>query len=82
MWSAITGFASTNALKIAGLLLTVLSLVLMLFGAKRSGRAAEKVDHMSRQLKGLKDAKKIRREIADDHRDGVVPKRVSKFYID
>lgn len=70
------------ALRITGWCMAAFSFLGILLAARRAGRNAERVDTLKKTLKSVEEANAIRREVADDHRNGTVPKRVRKFYID
>lgn len=82
MWAVVTGFFQRNLLTVlmwAGIAAAAAGVI---FGLRRAGRDAERVDNMRRQIQRVEKANETRREVADDHRAGHVPERVRKFYID
>jgi hypothetical protein len=55
MWTFITGWFSTNALRLIGWGVAALSVMAVLLGARQAGRNAERVDQLKKSLE-VKDA--------------------------
>lgn len=81
MWKVVKGFLAVNILKILALVAASATVLGVILGARQAGRSAERVDQLTRQIKGVQRAEKVRREVADDYRAGNVPGRVRKFYL-
>lgn len=82
MWAVMAGFFHKNMMYVLMAGAALLAGLGIVFGLRSSGRNAERVDNMRRQIERVERANETRRQVADAHRDGVVPGRVSKFYID
>jgi hypothetical protein len=82
MIAIVKAFFSANILRILAIAFATLAALGVLFGARQTGKNAERVDNLKRQIKDVQEAETIRREVAGDYRDGKRPKRVQKFDID
>lgn len=77
MWAIITGWLSSNILKIIGWGAIAASVAAILFGAKQSGRTAERYDQLKKlveikdaQLRAAMDAPRTRAGLIKRLRDG------------
>ncbi|MDX9689013.1 MAG: hypothetical protein RBT70_00910 [Alphaproteobacteria bacterium] len=76
MWTIITGWFSSNMLKIIGWGAVAASVAAILFGAKQSGRTAERYDQLKKiteikdaQLRAALDAPRTRADLVKRLRD-------------
>ena len=72
MWTLITGWFSSNMLKVIGWGTVALSVLGVLFGARQSGRTAERYDQLQKiteikdaQLRAAMDAPRTRADLVD-----------------
>ncbi|MFA6280559.1 MAG: hypothetical protein WC612_07200 [Bdellovibrionales bacterium] len=77
MWTIITGWFSSNIIKIAGWGVIAASVAAVLLGAKQSGRTAERFDQLKKiveikdaQLRATLDAPRTRADLVKRLRDG------------
>lgn len=77
MWTIITSWLSGNILKLIGWGVAALSVLTVLFGARQSGRNAERVDQLKKiveikdaQLRATLNAPRTRAELVDRLLDG------------
>lgn len=77
MWAIITSWLSSNILKIIGWGAIAASVAAILFGAKQSGRTAERYDQLKQlveikdaQLRAAMDAPRTRADLVKRLRDG------------
>lgn len=77
MWALITGWFSSNAIKLIGWGAAALSVAAILLGARQSGRTAERYDQLKKiveikdaQLRATLSAPRNRAELVDRLRDG------------
>lgn len=77
MWVLITSWFSSNALKLIGWGVAALSVTAILFGARQSGRTAERYDQLKKimeikdaQLRATMDAPRTRADLVKRLRDG------------
>lgn len=77
MWSIITGWLSSHALRLVSWGVVALSVLAVLFGARQAGRNAERADQLKKtieikdaQLRATLDAPRNRDELTDRLRDG------------
>ena len=77
MWALITGWFSSNMLKVIGWGAVALSVLGVLFGARQSGRTAECYDQLKKiveikdaQLRATMDAPRTRADLVKRLRDG------------
>ncbi len=82
MFSVLKQFFAANALRLMALSAILATVAAVIFGARQAGRSAERVDNLTRQIKGVQRAEKIRRAVDGDYRAGRVPDGVRRFYID
>jgi hypothetical protein len=81
MLAILSGWFQKNTLIIAALLSAALAALAVIFGARQSGRNAERVEVLRYQVKEVEKANEIRREVNDAARAGTVPERVRKYYL-
>jgi len=79
MWLILKGFFASNVLKIAQIGLAVLSVALILLGARNSGKSAERAKNLSERLKSYETANKVRKDVRGIS-DSDVDKRLSKYF--
>ena len=77
MWTILTSWFSSNLIKIIGWGTVAASVAAVLFGARQSGRTAERYDQLQKiveikdaQLRATLDAPRTRGELVDRLRDG------------
>ena len=77
MWSIISGWLTSNILKIIGWGAIAASITAILLGAKQSGRTAERYDQLKKiveikdaQLRAAMDAPRTRADLVKRLRDG------------
>ena len=77
MWTILTSWFSSNMLKIIGWGAVALSVLSVLFGARQSGRTAERYDQLKKivevkdaQLRATLDAPRTRADLVKRLRDG------------
>lgn len=77
MWAIITGWLSSNLLRLIGWGVAGLSVLTVLLGARQAGRNAERVDQLKHileikdaQLRATLDAPRTRGELVDRLRSG------------
>ena len=77
MWTLITGWFSSNAIKLIGWGAAALSVAAILLGARQSGRTAERYDQLKKiveikdaQLRAAMDAPRTRADLVKRLRDG------------
>ena len=77
MWMLITSWFSSNALKLIGWGVAALSVTAILFGARQSGKNAERYDQLKKiveikdaQLRATLDAPRTRADLVKRLRDG------------
>ena len=77
MWALITGWFSSNAIKLIGWGAAALSVAAILLGARQSGRTAERYDQLKKiveikdaQLRATMDAPRTRADLVKRLRDG------------
>jgi len=77
MWTILTGWFSSNMLKVIGWGTVALSVMGVLFGARQSGRTAERYDQLQKiteikdaQLRAAMDAPRTRADLVDRLRNG------------
>jgi len=77
MWTILISWLSSNLIKIIGWGTAALSVSAILFGARQSGRTAERYDQLKKiteikdaQLRAALDAPRTRADLVDRLRDG------------
>ncbi|MDD3028851.1 MAG: hypothetical protein PHS57_01015 [Alphaproteobacteria bacterium] len=77
MWGLITGWFSSNAIKLIGWGAAALSVTAILLGARQTGRTAERYDQLKKiveikdaQLRATMDAPRTRADLVKRLRDG------------
>ena len=77
MWTLITGWFSSNAIKLIGWGAAALSVATILLGARQSGRTAERYDQLKKiveikdaQLRAAMDAPRTRADLVKRLRNG------------
>ncbi len=77
MWTLLTGWFSSNAIKLIGWGAAALSVAAILLGARQSGRTAERYDQLKKiveikdaQLRAAMDAPRTRADLVKRLRDG------------
>ena len=77
MWTILTGWLSSNLIKIIGWGTAALSVAAVLLGARQSGRTAERYDQLKEiveikdaQLRAAMDAPRTRADLVKRLRDG------------
>ena len=77
MWTIITSWFSSNLIKIIGWGVAALSVTAVLFGARQSGRTAERYDQLKKiteikdaQLRAAMDAPRTRSDLVERLRNG------------
>lgn len=77
MWAILTGWLSSNLLKVIGWGTAALSVLAILFGARQSGKNAERYDQLKKiveikdaQLRATLDAPRTRADLVKRLRDG------------
>ncbi len=77
MWTILSGWLSSNLIKIIGWGALAASVAAVLLGAKQSGRTAERYDQLKKiveikdaQLRATMDAPRTRAELVDRLRNG------------
>lgn len=77
MWTILTGWLSSNLIKIVGCAALALSVLGVLLGARQSGRTAERYDQLKKiveikdaQLRATLDAPRTRADLVKCLRDG------------
>ena len=77
MWTLLTGWFSSNAIKLIGWGAAALSVATILLGVRQSGRTAERYDQLKKiveikdaQLRATMDAPRTRADLLKRLRDG------------